>query len=283
MGGEQVESLSDDLERWVDEKARELDTTRADVVARAVAAYRLVSEHGADLDDSPLETTETATRLSELEDRVAALDTDLDEKIADVRRRVVQVKRESDQKAPLDHDHESLSAHVDAVDDAVEQLDADVTRVRRTVEHLEGDVETLDERVDSGFSNYESVLEYLTDTADETTEKLDTLAAAVVDLRERARDVEQSHAELAAGTNLKRQANRAGVETARCEQCEASVHLALLDTPYCPHCGATFDDVRPKRGFFGTATLSTGDRPALDGPTTTDESPEDLFAEDREE
>lgn len=243
-----MESLSDDLTRWLDEKADELGTTRSDVVSRAVTAYRLVDEN----EDAAAEAT-VASDADALAARVDELEATLREKLTDVRERVVQVKRESDAKAPADHDHPGLSERVDA----------------------------LDRRVAEGFDNYEEILEYLTETTDGTSEKLDTLATAVVDLRRRAGELEHARAERAAGAELRREANRLGVEKATCEHCDSSVLLGLLDGPYCPHCGSTFERVTPKRGLFGSATLSTGRRPALERPESNDgDAPGDLFETD---
>jgi chromosome segregation ATPase len=255
MGGEQVESLSDDLTRWLDEKAEELGTTRADVVSRAVTAYRLVDEN----EDAAAEAT-VASDADALEARVDELESTFRERLTDVRERVVQVKRESDAKAPADHDHPDLSERVDSLDETVD---------------------ALERRVAEGFENYEEILEYLTETTDGTSEKLDTLATAVVDLRRRAGELEHGRAERAAGAELRREANQLGVEKATCEHCDSSVLLGLLDGPYCPHCGSTFERVTPKRGLFGSATLSTGRRPALERPESNDEdAPGDLFETD---
>lgn len=257
MGGEQVESLSDELTRWLDRKAEELGTSRAEVVSHAVAAYRLVDENHESLADAAAASDEDGPRRDELAGRLDELEAEFDEKLTDVRERVVQVKREADEKAPVGHDHPEVSARVDEID---------------------AELAAVDERVEAGFGNYEEILEYLTETTDDAEAKLDTVAAAVVDLRRRADELERSNAESAAATELKREANRAGIEKASCENCEAAVSLCLLDGPYCPHCASTFDGVRPKQGLFGTATLTVGHRPKLEAPET-EAAPEDLFGE----
>ncbi|SDQ15579.1 CopG family transcriptional regulator [Halopelagius longus] len=267
MGGEKAESLPDELALWLDEKAEELGTTRNDVVSRAVAAYRLVDENhdslsdvaaGSDADGPTDGESNGGPDADALAARLEELDAEFDEKLTDVRERVVQVKRETDRKAPADHDHPDLSGRV---------------------ETLSEEFEAVDDRVAEGFENYEEILEYLTETTDEAESKLDTLASAVVSLRRRADELERSRAERAAGAELKREANRAGVEEASCENCGTTVSLGLLDGPYCPQCTATFDGVEPKRGFLGTATLSTGDRPALQRPEAGERTAEELFDE----
>lgn len=258
MGGEQGGPLSDELVRWLDRKAESVGTSRAEIVSRAVAAYRLVDENHESLADAAA-SEEGGPKNGELADDIDELEAEFVEKLTDVRERVVQVKRETDGKAPAGHGHPELSARV---------------------ERLHEGFSALDDRVEKGFGNYEDVLEYLTETADDAEAKLDTLATAVVRLRRRTAELERSNAEYAAAAELKREANRAGIEKASCENCEGSVSLGLLDGPYCPHCTATFDGVRPKRGFFGTATLTTGRRPRLEGSEAgADETSEGLFEE----
>ncbi|MFW5965560.1 MAG: hypothetical protein ACOCP3_02285, partial [Halodesulfurarchaeum sp.] len=58
-----------------------------------------------------------------LEDRVNALEAELDEKIQDVRERVIQVKREADGKAPADHEHESLESLISALESDYNSLE----------------------------------------------------------------------------------------------------------------------------------------------------------------
>jgi DNA repair exonuclease SbcCD ATPase subunit len=270
MGGEQVGSLPADLRRWVETRAADLDTDETEVVARALTAYRLVEENDDDLEAVASGERCVDEELDDLSRRVEELEADLDEKITDVRERVVQVKREADQKASADHDHAELGRQVEAA--------------RSDVADLRESVETLDGRLDEGFENYEDVLEYLTETTETLEEKLDVVASAVVDLRERTTALERTEAERAAGAELKREANRKGISTAACETCGASVDLSLLSAPYCPDCDATFDGVRPKQGFFGSPTLTVGSRPALEpDPGESSGGEESLFGEELEE
>ena len=263
MGGERAETLSDELERWVERKTAESDVDRSELVTRALTAYRLVEEG-----DDSLEAT--AGRLDRLDDRMADLESDLEEKVTDVRERVIQVKREADAKAPADHDHSELIEGAAAARRESERALEAVSDVRETVS-------TLERRMDDGFENYEDVLEYLTDASEETEEKLDAVASAVHDLRRRATETERVTAERTAATELKREANRKGVSTANCKSCEESVDVSLLDLPYCPHCGETFDGVREKRGLFGSPSLTTGRRPALERPDDGEATPEPVF------
>ena len=245
MGSERVDGLPDELESWVDDRAAATDRTREEVVHRLIAAHRELDEREdgdgeLDLDAvDGFETGSDASRetdvdsieqgLDDVAERVAALEADLDEKITDVRERVIQVKRETDAKAPAEHDHPEI-----------------------------------DRRLSEGFENYEEILEYLTDTTDEHGSKLDRLGSAVVALRSRLSALEGSVETREAAADLRREANSRGVTKAACESCGETVHLGLLDEPRCPHCDAPFDGLEPKRGFFGSNRLTVGDRPALE-------------------
>ncbi|WP_248895465.1 CopG family transcriptional regulator [Haloplanus halobius] len=273
MDGEQSEAFPDELRDWVERRAAERETDPETILARAVAAYRALDAAAA---DSDLPAAADAERLDEVDDRletltdrVGAVEDDLDSKIQDVRERVVQIKRETDAKAPKDHAHPNLA---NRVDDAV-----------RTAEDAEARVDDIADRLDQGFENYEEILEYLTDATDELDRKVDTLAGAVVDVRTELRRIAAAEHDRQAVDDLRTAANRHGTRTAVCADCDATVDLGLLSRPRCPHCEATYVEFEPATGFFSSATLATGDRPALaeaegsGAPTDVPETPADLF------
>jgi chromosome segregation ATPase len=259
MAGEQSEAFPPELRDWVERKAAERDTDPETILARAAAVYRTLD---AETDDAPLDGAERET----LADRVAAVEDDLDEKVDDVRERVVQIKRETDAKAPRDHRHPDLEERVAAAARAADGADAKVA--------------DLADRLDRGFENYEEILEYLTDVTDDLDEKADTLAGAVVDLRAELQRIAAAEHDRQAVDDLRTAANRHGERTASCADCDSTVDLGLLARARCPHCEATFVDFEPSTGFFSSATLRTGDRLALtDGQDQSDvpDDPTDLF------
>ena len=278
MDGEQVEELPGALREWVDTRAEESGRSPDEVIARAVTLARLLDEHEDGLPDPgavdtdgdgtvvPALPDDAAARLSALDDRVEALDAELDEKIDDVRSRVVQVKREADAKAAADHDHPELREAVESLDDVAADVDA-----------LRADVDDLEATFEAGFANYEEVLEYLTDAAEDHDAKLSTVATVLADLRTRVSRVEAGEAQRRAVADLKAEANRLGVASAACGACASKVRLGLLSTPECPHCGEPLASVEPASGFFGSATLAVGGRPALEGETVERTDPEDVF------
>jgi predicted Zn-ribbon and HTH transcriptional regulator len=240
------EELPEELRRWLEREADDRDADRSDLLARAVAAYRLVADGKGDLGERTLagadgtpsvpDADADAESLAALTDRVAAVEAELAEKITDVRERVVQVKRESDRKAPADHDHPALAADVD--------------------------------RVETGLENYETVLEHLVETADDLERKADRLAGVTRTLRTRVEAVEHRRNRL---TDLTRTAARLNVKRADCGACGESVRLGLLATAACPYCETPLGDLEPGRRLFGTATLVAADPPALDGGGSDDD------------
>lgn len=275
MAGEQVEGLSDGLREWVDSRAEETGRTQAEVLARATTAYRLLTEHEGEL--PPVEAggegeevretlEEVDAAVADLGDRVGAVEGDLDEKIGDVRSRVVQVKRETDGKAAADHDHPDLRRTAETAEVLADD-----------VEDLRADLDALESTFQEGFDNYEEVLEYLTDAADDLEGKADTLASVLAAVRTRLGKLEAREANARAAAELKVEANRLGVAAATCDACSSTVRLGLLSAPECPNCGGAFEDVEPSRGFFGSATLTVGRRPALEGDTLEEPDPEDVF------
>ncbi|WP_132056836.1 hypothetical protein [Halorussus amylolyticus] len=267
MAGEDVSESppggGDSLEGWLDSKAEELGVSRDELLAQ----LRTGNGDGPDASQT-LDTSEEIEALRrEFVDRLEATHDDFetevedareefDEKIQDVRDRVIQVKRETDGKAPSDHDHAELApaSVADRADDLAAELDSLTERVAE-----------LDETVETGFENYEDVLEYLTDATDDVETKLTTLAEVTVDLRDQVEMLSARHATRAAADELATLANRRGVESAACGHCGQTVHVGLLASPKCPHCASTFNDVQPKQGFFGSHTLVVGDPPALEG------------------
>ena len=265
MAEELPQSLPAELEGWLDDRAAETGRDRGEVLARAVATYRLLS----DADDAT-DTRSLDQQLAELADRVAELEDDTDDRIEDVRDRVVQVMQVAKANADAEHDHPELEARIEEA----ERGGAD------DIEGLRRALAALDRQVEGGFDNYEAVLSSLADRTDDAEGKLDTLAGAVVDLRRRVTELEAADARRTAVEELQADANRRNVGKADCEACDKQVHIGLLADPRCPHCGEPFVDVEPGSRFLGSATLVIGDRPALAGESFEPETAEEVFADD---
>lgn len=271
--------LPESLSGWLDEKADAEGRSREDVLLQLLSAHRKVDgmENG-DV-DVPAGMEGLATAVEEeiaaaVEDRLAEASTDgvdsdeLDrvesrftELLEDVRERVLQVKRETDAKAPADHDHPEMAPDQA---DLREDVDAELSG-------LASDLAALGERVDAGFDNYEEVLEYLADGVDRMGARQVTLARALVETRDELRTLAARDSARSAADSVKREAAERGIRDADCEACGTEVDVGLLTRAECPHCASTFVGVEDARGFFGSDTLVTGDRPALEAPDGGDD------------
>ncbi|WP_339103401.1 hypothetical protein [Haloterrigena salinisoli] len=232
-------ALPGEVDDWLAREAGRRDESRDDVCRRLVTAAHAVATDDeiepSDLDDL------TAVRA-----RLDAQREEFRELLEDVRNRVVQVKRETDAKAPADHDH-------------AEHVGEDALAAVRE------DLEALDATVDDGFENFETVLETLLGETAALDDRTTALANAVVDLREHRNAAAERERRRAAVDRLKLAANRLGIRTAVCDACDAAVDLALLTEPACPHCSTAVTDVVETDSFFGSPTLETGEPPALEG------------------
>lgn len=200
--------LPEDLSSWLDERASDLGVEPDELLRQLVAAYRLQLEEDPEVTPGP---------------DLAAFEDDVEEKLDDVRRRVVQVKQELDGKAAADHAHPEL----ERVGALGEQLDA-----------LEERLAALEAAADE----HEDHLEDVTDRLDDQLAKLTRVARAVVGLQGSGGDD--------ALTRIKQTAAREGYGRAVCEACGEAVDVGLLGAATCPHCAADFAGVEPAPGWF---------------------------------
>ncbi len=259
--------LPADLVEWLDEEASTAGVDRETVVTQLLASYQTVRRLDGELEDDdtlldtggitdvveatvadeveqrvePLLTerlTEATTGVQEqLGTRIDDIEADFQEKIQDIRQRVIQVKKEADKKAPADHTHPEL-AQLSALEDEVESLHSEFEELRAEYD------ETVTEQSERAEDHAERL--------NEMQERLQTVAWVVSDLR----DAQQSSSGLEAVERIKRAAARANVERANCENCGERVILSLMTDPHCPHCDATVTNVDPPSGWFGKPQLT---------------------------
>ena len=235
--GDQVISITlpADVSQWIEEEASRRDVSQDALCRQLLAAVQAVSTDADSVDE-----------LDELREDLDTHREEFLEFLEDVRRRVIQVKREADAKAPADHDHEGYAATDD-------------------LEGLAVDLETLEETVHGGFENFEEILDHLLDEMETLEDRSTILATAVLELRETRNQRLERDRRRAEAERLQLAANRSGVRTATCDACGSSVDVALLTEPECPHCARSVADVERKTSIFGSHTLVTGDPPALEG------------------
>ncbi|MFB6117832.1 hypothetical protein [Halosegnis sp.] len=213
--------LPPDLEAWLDNQASEHGMNREQLLGRLLEATRLaLTEADADYTD-----------VDDIAARVDALDEELDEKIDDVRSRVIQVKQEADAKAPADHNHVEFD-RIDGVEDAVAELDESVSAIEAGLADLEADIEGHDDRL-------------------ETLEgRLRQVASAVVQLKRAVGGGDDDRL-----AELKRTAARRGFRSADCDACGESVDIGMLTESACPYCDMDFGDLTGESGLFSTPKL----------------------------
>jgi chromosome segregation ATPase len=217
----------------------QLESAVRDVVADRIPDIAGAVEEELDGDGADVAAVEDRlqTELDRLERDLEDAETSFQDKLQDVRERVIQVKKEADAKAPEDHSHPELD---------------DVATIRAQLEELESTVDDYGERM----SDIEADVDELGDVEsrlDDAEEKLDTIAWVVSDLRE-AHEAAQSGTR--AIDRLKRRAAKEDVDRAVCDNCEQPVDIALLSEAKCPHCQATVNDVRLPGGLFGKPRLA---------------------------
>jgi rubrerythrin len=265
--------LPAELDEWLDEQAASLGLDRETVLVQLLASYRTAEQlesdgqlridgdgegHSAVLGEEYLEeavervaddqiTAATDSVRETLTARIDEVEADFQANLDDVRDRVVQVKREADQKAPEDHTHEVFDT-IDGLAEEVAQLESDLESLRgqqqETADEHAADIDDLSGRLDT------------------LEDRLQTVAWAVSDLR----DAYESGHGMAAVERIKRAAAKADIERATCENCGNGVTISLLTDPKCPHCDATVSDIQPASGWFSSpkllvaAQLESGER-----------------------
>lgn len=229
-----VADLPDDLRDWLRSQAAERDIEETELLRQLLTTYQSVNE-------TDLEEVLSAEKTNDAVEAVATFE----EHLQDVRNRVIQVKRETDTKAPIEHDHPDLAASVEDISD----------------------------RVEGGFANFEAILTEFNEVLSELEGHVSKLASAMVVSRRTLDEVRAAHRRRARVESLKDAAAAAGSRSAKCEACGEKVDLSLLVEPSCPHCDRPASDVMQRSGFFRSNLLTVGDHPALVGETI--ESKED--------
>ena len=257
-GTEVSVTLPPDLEEWLEDRAATLEVDREELLVQLASAYRATADGDGDpvggldggVDAEALEAVESRLSADEetiatLGERVDGLESELADKVEDLRNRVLQLRDAVADSAPEDHSHREFAT----LQSSVDELSADL-------EALGTDLEDQDDRV----AGLESRLE-------DAEEKLTRLARVVVALR---REVEGQPGETVL-EDLRRAANRNGIAEAACGACETPVSVGLLTEAACPHCGTGFAELVPPEPGLGRALgfrgprLRCADPPALEG------------------
>ena len=172
--------------------------------------------------------------------------------------------------------HGDLAERVGALAERVESLEATLADVQQTSPAVDGELDALAgeleaveaalrddhgelrDRVDTEFGHLHAILEHLIEATDGLHGRADRLESR---LEDGVRGLLSSQERL---TGLKRTAAQIGARSAKCGYCGTEIDVALLPTPDCPQCDRRFQDVEPKRGWFGSATLNVESRAAAE-------------------
>lgn len=231
----------------------------------AVVDERLSERPDAAGDDETL--TELTEQVTTTQERLSTLESAVDEKIEDVRSRVIQVKREADRKASSDHEHPDIAEEIETLWGEMTELSETAETAVADVETLETELADMDDRLEEGFDNYEEVLRRLKESATQLRDRTETLGSVLSNQRERVNALEASDTRRGAVEDLKREANENGVQKAKCGSCGSTVHLGLLGNPRCPHCEVPYEGIDTDTGLFRAAKITVADRPQLEGAT----------------
>lgn len=259
--------LPAELVDWLDEEASAAEVDRGTMVAQLLASYQTVTQLNGEVEDDKavLDTSSVAEAVEEnltanverqvetliteqvteatngvqrqLGSRIDSVEAEFDEKIQDVRQRVIQIKKETDSKAPKDHTHPELEK---------------LSKLQGEVESLQTELSELKTEYEESVPEQKERTEEHAERLEEIQDRLQTVAWVVSDLRE----AQQSSSGLEAVERIKRAAARADIERANCENCGEGVTLSLLTDPHCPHCDATVTNVEPPSGWFGKPQLT---------------------------
>lgn len=251
------------LEEWLDERADALDVDREEVVVQLLASYRAVADLEDQVDDlEPAVSVENRVveelddrlegfdpdALTTLQDHVMDLESDVDEKVEDLRRRVLQVRDAMQNRAEADHDHPEF-----------EELSEDVERLTSDLEEVAIDLANLSDTVET-----------LTSRLEDLETRQTRLARVVVAMRDEGAATDSSGGR--ALEHVRRVANREGVSTAACSECRRRVRIGLLSAPECPHCDAEFADVSVPESVLGPLDPR---KPKLVGSSSTGSGDDD--------
>ncbi|MFB6307847.1 MAG: hypothetical protein ABEH35_00815 [Haloarculaceae archaeon] len=183
--------------------------------------------------DSEIESAiENSGTVADLEEDLESLRADYEQNLQDVRERVIQVKKDADEKAPADRQRE-LEERVESLETELEEIGQRVSALSEEVESDGEEIETLEESLRSVESEFDSV-----------KDRLQRVAWVVNGLKDRSESRDEVH-------RLKARAAELDVSTAECERCGETVEIDLLTEPECPHCNTAVDTITDTSGLLG--------------------------------
>lgn len=241
-------AVPEDVDAWLDERAETLGITREELLRELLSAHRAV----ATADGDPADPDPAPAAIDR---QVDALEEEFGAQLDEVRRRLVQVKRAVDGRAPADHDHEAfetlqaLDGQLDGLEGRLDEQADRIDSLDNRATELESEVEALDATV----GDLRETSEVTTDGLADVEEKLTRVAQVVVSLRDGGSATDAWPDDRL--VTIKRLAAREGYGYAECEACGGTVYLTVLPEAACPHCDAPFHDVVERGAIRNRPTL----------------------------
>lgn len=274
-------SIPHALEQWLDLMSDEWDVGRDTLIRQLLAAHQVsatldgISDSNLNLDEAGESIATSFNQLlissneslkdqfSDIEHEVTQLEHQYSRDLEDVRKRVVQLKRELNSKANTSHSHPEIV-------EEIKNRSEDDVELKSGIERLADEIDKINEKVDAGFANFRKIIEQVIRQHDQHDEQLDKFASILLRYRDDLSSVSQLVADQRLLEDLTSTAIRNGVRTAACGNCQTTIDLGILSTPQCPECSARFERLQPKDGFFGNSHLIVEDPPALETGEETD-------------
>lgn len=247
--------VQESVVRWLDEVAEAENITREAAVESLVSSYWQLKEvlellDEPELPDRRLDSPDSARGDRSVHEGPGSIDRSEDDTIANA--------------SPAE-----LRDRLDDVESALETLEAELSTLRASTvsseafaaktdqarsfqdaisskhDDLRGRHTTLHNRVHAEFENIRTILTRLIESTTANEDRVQELVESVqTPLRSHLTAEETLQA-------ITRTAIEEGVRTADCGRCELRIDLALLESPSCPRCDASFSGIETTERWFG--------------------------------
>ena len=207
------------------------------------------------VDDLSLDVEKQRSTQDQFTDRIA-------DDLTRIHNRIEQL--ESDESGDIDHDtinalESNLSAEIDRVE---AELTADIERTGE-------EQDALKSWIDEEFDEIEGLFKRLLDTTQSVERRVDEIESEVDGIENEIGGIENEIGGIKSMEtdrkrlkSLRQDAAAAGISTGRCEACDSTVDLSMLDEPTCPHCATEFESIETNTSSwnpFSKPTIRTAD------------------------
>lgn len=198
-------------------------------------------------DDSP--SDEADNDISNIQEDIDSMSSDIDSirtdltqldgryksNIEDAREKIIQLKREIDNK-PSEEDLEDILSET-------EENGKELSQIQERVTELENLLIELGETTETEYSDLDEKTLKLAKFSLDLQEDIDRLSnklSTEIEQKKRLKELKSSTRE------LKREAHKKGIIDGACQNCSDTIELSLLDKPDCPHCDSTIEGFKSR-------------------------------------